>query len=205
MAAALASLTVLLLACGGDNESEPTPAGTATLAGSHPAEQALGRHIETEMNGQYAGDCGAAGAEAAGRICSVLRGERGRMRAYAIGPVLSEGTNWVFLSGQDQQWSVVLVRPITRANSTIPGVPWPLITGDEVVVAGAGDCRTVGEGLNVREGAGLGQRAVDCLSDGTRLTLGAGPTDADNTTWWQIEGRSGWISADFLRFPDAIQ
>ena len=31
------------------------------------------------------------------------------------------------------------------------------------------------------------------------------PSNADNLIWWQVEGRTGWVAADYLRYPDAAQ
>jgi hypothetical protein len=47
-------------------------------------------------------------------------------------------------------------------------------------------------------------RAVDCIRDGTRIKLSAGPTEGDRIIWYQVEGRTGWVSADYLRYPDAL-
>ena len=79
----------------------------------------------------------------------------------------------------------------------MPGIPWPLGAGVEVVVK-AGGC------LNVREGPGLSQKAVDCIADGAKIKLAAGPQVVDNIAWWQVEGRSGWVAGDYLRYPDAL-
>jgi hypothetical protein len=57
----------------------------------------------------------------------------------------------------------------------------------------------------VREGPSLNQKAVDCIKDGTKVRLVAGPSAADGIQWWQVEGRTGWISGDYLRYPDAAQ
>jgi hypothetical protein len=27
----------------------------------------------------------------------------------------------------------------------------------------------------------------------------------DGINWWQLSGRTGWVSADYLRYPDAAQ
>ena len=194
-----------LLACGGGSSTkeEPTPVASATP--SDAAQQALSKQIETSFAAQYGGDCGAQPAAEHGKFCSVVRGERDGVRAYAVGPVGAEGRAWIFLANQNGQWNVAQVKQITRDSSAVPGIPWPLRTGVDVVVAGAGVCRTVGNGLNVREGPSLQQRAVDCLSDGMRIKLATGPVDGDNLIWWQIEGRAGWVTDTYLRYPDAAQ
>jgi hypothetical protein len=195
-------LSLMVLACSGDsgNTAEPTPEASPTPSASGPAEQALGQYVESMLGKAYVEDCSKADAQRdAGKICSVFRGERGNTRAYALGPTFSEGTQWAFLQERGNQWSVVYSQPITRENAGIPGVPWPLTQGAEAVVIGAAPC------LNVREGPGLNQKAVDCIADGAKIKIGAGPAMGDNIQWWQVEGRSGWVAADYLRYPDAIQ
>jgi hypothetical protein len=197
-----AACSALLFGCGGDsdNSSEPTPEPTAPLQGSGPAEQALGQYVQNTLNKEYLEDCARADAQRdAGKICSVFRGERGNFRAYAIGATFSEGSQWVIMEQRGNQWVVASTQQITPDNAGVPGIPWPLRPGADVVVAGAAPC------LNVREGPGLNQKAVDCLADGARIRVAAGPTPGDNIQWWQVEGRAGWVAADYLRFPDALQ
>jgi hypothetical protein len=105
----------------------------------------------------------------------------------------------VILEDRGGQWAVASTTILNADTAAVPGIPWPLRTGVDVVVAGGKPC------LNVREGPGLNQRAVDCLADGTRLRLATGPVALDNINWWQIEGRAGWVSGDYLRYPDAAQ
>jgi hypothetical protein len=202
-------LLLLLAACGGggnDNAAKPTPEATATPAGSGPAEQALARYVETTLNKPYLEDCAKADTTRdVGKVCSVFRGERNNQRAYALGNTFSEGTQWAILEERNGQWNVVHTPAITRDNASVPGIPWPLRTGVDVVVVGVGGCGTVGSGLNVREGPALNQRAVDCVSEGTVVQLASGPAPGDNLQWWQLAGRSGWVAADFLRYPDAAQ
>jgi hypothetical protein len=57
----------------------------------------------------------------------------------------------------------------------------------------------------VRVGTTITQQAVDCIRDGTTIRLTAGPTVADNINWYQVEGRTGWVSGTYLRYPDATQ
>ena len=135
----------------------------------------------------------------AGKLCATARGEREGRRAYAVGPIAGAPTHWFIVENQGGQWVVSQTISLTPDNAAVPGVPWPLKVGADVVVVGAAPC------VNVREGPGLNQKAVDCIRDGTRIKLTAGPTNADNIVWWQVEGRTGWVSADYLRYPDADQ
>lgn len=179
--------------------AQPTPAATATPTGA--AEAALARYVETTLGKAFAGECAQADAgRDAGKICAIFRGEREGKRAYVLGPVASEPTQWAFLEQQGGEWKVVHAPAITPDNAGVPGIPWPLRTGVEVVVLTKPDpC------LNVRVGPSLNQSAVDCLSDGTRIKLAAGPVEADGHQWWQVDGRTGWVAADYLRYPDAAQ
>jgi hypothetical protein len=135
----------------------------------------------------------------AGKLCATARGEREGRRAYAVGPIAGAPTHWFIVESQGGQWVVSQTISLTPDNAGVPGVPWPLRVGADVVVVGAAPC------VNVREGPGLNQKAVDCIRDGTRIKLTAGPTNADNIVWWQVEGRTGWVAADYLRYPDAAQ
>jgi hypothetical protein len=135
----------------------------------------------------------------AGKLCATARGEREGRRAYQVGPIGAAPTHWFIVEPQGNQWNVMQTVSLTPDNASVPGVPWPLRVQAEVVVVGAAPC------VNVREGPGLNQKAVDCIRDGTRITLTAGPTNADNISWWQVAGRTGWVAADYLRYPDAAQ
>jgi hypothetical protein len=195
------AFTLLALACGGGDDTPPVDAGpspTATVAVSG-SQTVLAGYVQQTFNKQYAGDCARVDpVQDVGKICATSRGERGMLRAFALGPTFSEGAQWVILEERAGQWSVVKSQNITPDNAGVPGVPWPLRTGVDIVVADQ-PC------VNVREGPALGQPAVDCIVAGTTIQLSAGPTAADGFEWWQVSGRSGWIAGDFLRYPDAMQ
>jgi hypothetical protein len=199
--ALLATGVVLAAACGGGgNKSQPTPEPSATPTGSGPAEQALAAYVQTTMQKQFVEDCTKADVtNDTGKVCAAFQGERQGLRAYKVGLTFSEFSQWVIMGQNGGQWSVVATVPITADTAAVPGVPWPLRTGVDVVVAGADPC------VNVREGPSLNQKAVDCIPDGTKIRLSAGPTAADGINWWQVEGRSGWVAGDYLRYPDAVQ
>jgi hypothetical protein len=196
---------------GGASAGSPTPEGSAGQGGD-PMQQALGTYVQSTLNQNYAGDCAAPApppnqtpapgqtpAAGGGGLCSSKRGERENVHAYVLGQPLQEPTQWAFLEQRSGNWQVTFAPRITGDNRAVPGIPWPLKTGVEVVVIGADPC------VNVREGPSLGQAAVDSICDGTKLRIGAGPAEADGFVWWQIEGRSGWIVSDFLRYEDATQ
>ena len=195
--------SILALACfGGDAKPlpEPTPVPTVAAAPSVGGPEAvLARHAETTYQKPLVEDCTKADvAKDVGKICAAFRGERGQQRAYVVGLTFSEFTDWVILENSGSAWNVVSTLKITPDNAAVRGIPWPLRTGVEVVVSGTGQC------LNVREGPGLSQKAVDCIADGVKIRLAAGPQIVDNIQWWQVEGRTGWVAGDYLRYPDAL-
>jgi hypothetical protein len=194
----------ILAACGGDGDDpEPTPAPTETPAtgGTGSPEAALAGFVQTTFSKEFVPDCSkAVVATDAGKICASARGERDNMRAYVLGLVASEGSHWAIVQNAGGAWTVASSFMITPDTAAVPGTPWPLRTGVDVVVVGTG-----GQGVNVRTGPGLQAAAVDRIDDGTIIRLSAGPAPADNLQWWQVEGRSGWVVGDYLRFPDAAQ
>lgn len=219
-------------AIGGDDDDDgataaasPTPGTEATPPPSDPIEAALGDYVSQTLGAQYSGDCANAspnqppastgsaggpagtgadappanGAAGAG-LCSQARGEREGVRAFVLGEPLSEPSRWAFLQETGGGWQVVHSPEITPETSAVPGTPWPLAPGAEVIVVGtAPDC------LNVREGPSLDQAGVDCIPDGTVVTVSTGPAESDGLLWWQVEGRAGWVASDFLRYQDAAQ
>jgi len=76
-----------------------------------------------------------------------------------------------------------------------PGV---LGIGAFVQVSGTG-----GDGLRLRQGAGLGYEMQFLGLDGELFQVGDGPVEADGYIWWFVVGsydetRQGWAVADFL-------
>ena len=220
---------------GGNNNKTstiPTVAPSPTPVGSTPEELALGAYVQKSLNATYAGDCskpaapstqgqapiagqtpvtgasgvaGASGAaappaNAASTLCSIKKGDRQGAEAYVLGPSATNSTMWAFLAQQNSAWQVTQVKQITPESSAVPGIPWPLVQGAEVVVVGTGACLNVRTEPKVDPG-----NAVDCIADGTKIKLAAGPTDADGIQWWQVDGRAGWVAGDYLRYEDAAQ
>jgi hypothetical protein len=198
----LVLVSCLVAACGGgDDTPEPTPGPTETPAAGAPGtpEAALGAYVQQTFQKEFVPDCATAVvATDAGKLCATAKGDRDNLKAYTIGNVASEGSQWVILQNNGGTWAVASTTTITPDNAAVPGVPWPLRIGVDVVVTGTGN------GLNVRTGPGLQAAAVDRIDDGTVIKLSAGPAPADNLQWWQVEGRSGWVVGDYLRYPDAV-
>jgi hypothetical protein len=185
---------------GAEPVATPTPTPEPQTTGA--IETVLATHAQTTQGKAFVPDCAAANPMAdVDKICATARGERENMRAFVLGLTFSEGIEWVILTEAAGQWTVTDVIPLTADNAGVPGVPWPLRTGVDVVVIGAApDC------LNVRTSPEvLPDNAVDAICDGTVIQLSAGPVEADNYTWWQVSGRDGWIVGDYLRYPDDVE
>lgn len=196
----LIALVAVVCTGGGDDEGAPaataTPEVTPTVPTGSLQESAIVQYVQTTQGSAYAGSCANADASAdTGKICSAYRGEREGVHAFVIGPTFSEGSEWAFVEMQGGAWRVVTTTPITPESAAVPGIPWPLKVGAEVVVIGTGSC------LNVRTEPG--GDAVDCITEGTPIVLAAGPEEARDLVWWRVEGRDGWVAADYLRYPDA--
>jgi len=184
---------------GGDGGGKQTPTPVEpTPDESAGAEAALASYIQQKLTLEYAGDCTASILpKGEGRVCSAFKGERQGRRAYVIGPSSYEFNLWLFLRADGGEWQVYATQPVNADTANLPGAPWPLEKGAKVVVAGTGSC------LNVRVAAGTKEAAVDCLADGTEVTLAEGPVEADGFQWWRVEDRSGWVAGDYLRYPEA--
>jgi hypothetical protein len=183
----------------GVTAATPTAGGSPTPTTGSP-EDALGAYARQNLQMEYVGDCQAAQLPGdQGKLCTSFRGDRGPMKAYIAGSAFSEFTTWIFVEQKDGQWQVVEEFPIRPQAADVPGIPWPLTVGAQVVVVSTGQC------LNVRDGAGLAKAAIDCLKDGTTIKLAEGPQEVDDFQWWRIDGRAGWVASDWLRYPDAAQ
>lgn len=210
---------LVVAACGGGGKKAsvlPTALPTQTAAGagatgaSGPAgpvaagdpNEVIKAWVQQMFQKDYAPDCTATDAtKDTGKYCGAFKGDRGQDKAYTVGPVFSQATHWVIVEARNNQWVLASAIPLTPDMASIPGIPWPLATGVDLVVASGGDPPCV----NVREGPALAQKAVDCIKNGAKVRLTAGPTKADNYDWWQVEGRTGWVAGLYLRYPDAAQ
>jgi hypothetical protein len=192
---------VAVVCTGGDSsDPEPTPTATAEVTPTVPTgsqqESAIVQYVATNLEQAYAGKCADADATTdVGKVCSIYRGDREGVHAFVLGLTFSEGLEWAFVQMQGGAWRVVESTPITGENAGVPGIPWPLRVGAEVVVVGTGSC------LNVRTEPG--GDAVDCITEGTPIILAAGPQEARDLKWWRVEGRDGWVAADYLRYADS--
>jgi hypothetical protein len=192
-------VSIVLTACGGDG----TPEGTPTP--DHPGpEQVLADWVAANRNITFIANCDDAqdGVDV-GRLCATLVGERGTRRAFALGPTFSPPTALAILEERPGEgWVILSVSNRDPSQGEIPGIPWPLQSGDAVVVIGLGenDC------LSIREEPSQTAERLNCMPDGTRAIVQEGPTEAETFTWWKIagDGFNGWAAGTWLRLEDAI-
>jgi energy-converting hydrogenase Eha subunit E len=121
----------------------------------------------------------------------------------ALPAAVARGTERLFTAGVhtgDRVLALLLATPAAetppRPTPTAPiaAVVAGFAIGDDVVV------HTTGATLRCRAGPGLNYPVITQLADGTRLTLIAGPHEADGLRWWQVE-RNGvrcWSAERFL-------
>ncbi len=75
---------------------------------------------------------------------------------------------------------------------------------DVVLITGVGTGGTEeAPCLNVRTEPGTDQPIIDCLREGTQLTILGGPQEAGDFTWWRVRTASGdgWAAEDYLIAP----
>ncbi len=198
---ALVCVGVLLVAACGGGDDTPDATPTPELPGP---EDALAVWVTENRNVAFIADCADAerGVDT-GKLCAEQVGERGTRRAYALGPTFSDSTALALVEEGPEGWTVLSVTNRDPSAGNIPGIPWPLQTGDAVVVIGLGE----GDCLSIRDQpTQQGARSI-CVPDGTRAIVQEGPVDAETITWWRIagEGFSGWAAGTWLRLEDAIR
>jgi hypothetical protein len=197
---ALALVLLATAACGG-GDGEPDATATPEIPGP---EVALADWVAANRNVAFIADCDDAqrGADT-GKLCATLLGERGTRRAYALGPTFSQATGLAMLEQAADGWTVLSVTNRDPSAGGIPGIPWPLQSGDAVVVIGLGD----NDCLRIREQPSQQAAQLLCVPDGTRAIVQEGPVDAETFTWWRIagEGFNGWAAGTWLRLEDAIR
>ena len=194
---------IMSLACGLGGDDKPK--GTPTPSLPQP-EDAIAGWVQQNRSVGYVGDCSKSEAgRDAGKLCSSMIGDRGRRRAYAIGPTFSEPTALAIVDDTAEGWVIHSV--VNRDVGKDPVVDWPLEVGDRVVVIGLGenDC------LSVREQPTQQAKRLVCLADGSTAIVQEGPKDAENYQWWRITtsgaqgSYDGWAAATWLRLEDAVR
>ena len=121
----------------------------------------------------------------------VFHSERGGRVAYQLGPTFSGFTRLFILEQQGGAWTIIHEKTHSGDLTTIP---WPLAVGAVVVVTIDSEC------LQVRDQPGLAAVPINCLDNGTEVTISAGPAERDGLTWWRLDGQ-GWSADEWLRYP----
>ncbi len=196
---ALGVLASAAVGCGllGDDEPAATRTGPsdATLT-PPPPEEALQLYVQRRLSLGFVDDCDEARRpDDVGKQCARLRGVRGGMRAYELGPTFGEYSRLLILEQAGDSWTIVHLERRDPGQPERPGIPWPLAVGETVVVTVADDC------LRVRERPGLQAPEVTCLENGAVATIKSGPVEIDEHQWWELVGY-GWSASDWLRYPD---
>lgn len=162
-------------------------AATATAGGAQDPDEALEAFVEDELEAEYLGACPeelAEGETPPTGICSLELYRTEELATFLIGDPFSEFFGETIITrSEDGSWSVNFI-----ADSNGDGIE----VGIEAVVYGAGSC------LRFREEPGLSAEVVSCQIDGRTGQVAEGPEDADEITWWRLDGL-GWASGEFLR------
>ncbi len=192
---------LIIAACSGGGDDAPAATPTPSLPG--PEDAVAGWVAENRSVG-YIGDCSLSDrGKDTGKLCSVQVGERGKRRAYALGPTFSEPTALAIVEDTAAGWTIYSVENNDPSQQQIPGIDWPLEVGDRVIVIGLGE----GDCLSIRKEPSQEAERQICMADGTSAIVQEGPVDAEGFTWWRIsgEGFSGWGAGTWLRLEEAIR
>lgn len=185
---------------GGDNGIDDVLNATPGADGDdnvEPPEVALERWVQNRLNVGFVPDCeDARRPDDIGKQCAARRGERNGMLAFELGPAFSEYTRLIILKRVGDSWTIAHLEN-RDPDAPVPGIPWPLEVGVDVIVAGTGDC------LRIRERPGFAAPELGCLDDGTIATVAEGPVSIDQFEWWRLEGY-GWAASNWLRYPEDV-
>ncbi len=202
VAVAVVALSALAIACSSRNDAGTAPGATPPASGGTPTaatapEEALRLYVERRFVLGFTPDCDQAQRPGdVGKWCARFRGERDGMLAYELGPTFGEYVQLIILKPADGSWTIARLENRDPNLPPVPGIPWPLELGANVIVAGTGDC------LRIRESPGVRAPEKDCLDDGTVVTVSDGPVEADGFEWWRLEGYAGWAASNWLRYPE---
>lgn len=160
----------------------PSPAAATATPGTYTSpDDALAGFVQTQLNTTYLGPCT---QQAAQGVCSTELYRSDVLVAFFVGPPLSGGLGEaVITKGSDGNWSVEFL--------LAPQGVGALSVGIQAVVYGAGSC------LNFHEEPRVAGKTLSCQADGAKARIVSGPVEADNITWWELDGL-GWGSVDYL-------
>ena len=140
------------------------------------------------LDSEYLGDCPEElpeGEAPPTGVCSLELYRSEELATFFIGDPFSEFFGeTVITRSEDGSWSVNFVQSGPLGET--------VTVGSQAVVYGAGSC------LNFREEPSLSAEVRSCQIDGTKGDVVEGPEEADDHTWWRLDGL-GWASEEFLR------
>ncbi len=209
--AAIILLAVLFLRGGDDDEPQaPPPTSTAVVIAATPTsapvttatatvepaatptgsfstpDDAVASFVQDGLGGPYIGECppSTPAGETPEGICSIELYRSTELATFNIGPFGSEALGEaVVLPDVDGRWSLVFL--------DFPPLDAAITIGLDAMVFQAADC------LRFRPEPNVAADVSSCQIDGTSGRVVDGPVEADDITWWRLEGL-GWASASFL-------
>ncbi len=162
------------------------PAATPTGSFSTP-DDAVASFVQEGLGGVYIGECPPSvpsGEDTLEGICSIELYRSAELATFNIGPFGSEALGEaVVLPDADGRWSLVFL--------DFPPLDAQITIGLDAMVFQAADC------LRFRPEPNVAAEVSSCQIDGTSGKVIDGPVQADDLTWWRLEGL-GWASASFL-------
>ena len=162
------------------------PAATPTGSFSTP-DDAVASFVQEGLGGVYIGECPPSvpsGEDALEGICSIELYRSTELATFNIGPFGSEALGEaVVLPDVDGRWSLVFL--------DFPPLDAQITIGLDAMVFQAADC------LRFRPDPNVDAEVASCQIDGTSGKVVDGPVEADDLTWWRLEGL-GWAAASFL-------
>lgn len=165
-----------------------TEVPAATPAGSFSTpDDAVASFVQEGLGGVYIGECPPSvpsGENALEGICSIELYRSTELATFNIGPFGGEALGEaVVLPDADGRWSLVFL--------DFPPLDAQITIGLKAMVFQAADC------LRFRPDPNVAAEVASCQIDGTSGKVVDGPVEADDLTWWRLEGL-GWASASFL-------
>lgn len=173
----------------GEDDEDGEGTATATATSQPPAStpiDAVARFLENDDQ-EFVGPCeGTDIDEDSGKYCASERGMSGNQIAFAVGLTFSEFTDVFFVRPEGEGFIVDHIEP-APCGGQLPCPP-PIGATVEIVTEGC---------VNARSQPTITASINQCVDDGTRAVISAGPTEADARTWVELQGL-GWVSASFI-------
>ena len=179
----------------GDNRAS-TPDATERIeqlvATAGPVEEVIRAWVQDHLSQGFVARCEESQRPGdVGKKCAHFHSECDGRLAYLPGPTFSEFRRLFILEQQNGIWTIIHEGTYSGELTTIP---WPLAVGASVIVAIDSEC------LQVRDQPGLAAVPINCLDNGTAVTISAGPAEREGLIWWRLDGH-GWSAGEWLRYP----